>query len=191
MVDLTTLRCGRLAHLADSMPSARRPDSFVTGDGRSRKLGLSVRPESAAAARIPAVLRAPLTNSCGVAIGDAHHTLRLGLDELAVGTSTTAVHLTGQTATGHEQYPELASTCLATELSPELSRPRARAVLSEACLADLRPRALRAVPSAPTTLGQVPVPLWQTRKQGHGPAPYAALADYVARWLPDMTQPTR
>ena len=67
----------------------------------------------------------------------------------------------------------------------ELSGPAARAVLEKGCPADLHPRAFSPGTAVATTLGPVPVLLWQTGATTYRLLPRSSFADYVARWLLD------
>ena len=71
----------------------------------------------------------------------------------------------------------------------ELSGPCARAVLEKGCPADLHPRAFGPGTAISTSLGPVPLLLWQTGEQTYRLLPRSSYADYLAGWLVDaMTE---
>lgn len=70
-----------------------------------------------------------------------------------------------------------------------LTGPGARLVLEKGCPADLHPRVFAPGTAISTTLGPVPLFLWQTGDREYLLLPRASFADYTARWLLDaMTE---
>ncbi len=69
----------------------------------------------------------------------------------------------------------------------ELSGPSARPVLEKGCPADLHPRAFGSGKAISTSLGPVPLVLWQTGEQTYRLLPRSSYADYLARWLVDAS----
>lgn len=185
--DLNTLRRSPLAHLAERMASASRPDTVgLVEVPFTGMVGLRVDPDGPAATRVAAVLGAPLPASCGeVADGGAHQALWLGPDEWLVVTSTDAVALADQLAAALGQDPGLALDLSANRTVLELWGPKARNVLEKGCPVDLHPRSFGAGRAVSTTLARVPVLLWQTGAETYRLLPRASFADYVARWLLD------
>jgi sarcosine oxidase subunit gamma len=187
MADLTTLRRSPLAHLAERMASASRPDTVGLAEAPyTGMVGLRVDPAAPAAARVATVLGAPLPTSCGEVTGTgAHRALWLGPDEWLVTTTTDAVALTDQLAAAMGEDPGLALDLSANRTVLELSGPRARDVLEKGCPVDLHPRSFRADRAVSTTLARIPVLLWQTGEESYRLLPRSSFADYVARWLLD------
>jgi len=187
MADLTTLRRSPLAHLAERMASASRPDTVGLAEAPfTGMVGLRVDPAAPAAVRVAAVLGAPLPTSCGDVTGaGAHRALWLGPDEWLVVTSTDAVALADQLTTALGEDPGLALDLSANRTVLELSGPKARDVLEKGCPVDLHPRSFGAGQAVSTTLARIPVLLWQTGAESYGLLPRSSFADYVARWLLD------
>jgi sarcosine oxidase, subunit gamma len=186
MADLTTQRRSPLAHLTDRMASASRPDAVALAEAPyTGMVGLRVDPSAPPAARVAAVLGAPLPTVCGETTGAAHQALWLGPDEWLVVTTTDAVALADQLGAALGSDSGLALDLSANRTVLELSGPRAREVLEKGCPVDLHPRAFGPGRALQTTLGRVPVLLWQTGEESYRLLPRSSYADYVARWLLD------
>jgi sarcosine oxidase subunit gamma len=187
MADLTTLRRSPLAHLSDRMAQASRPDAVgVAETPYTGMVSLRVDPASPAAARVAAVLGAPLPAAVGeVTSSGAHQALWLGPDEWLVVTTTDALALSDQLAAAVGEDPGLALDVSANRTVLELTGPRARAVLEKGCPVDLHPRSFGPGSAVSTTLARVPVLLWQTGDTSYRLLPRTSFADYVARWLLD------
>jgi sarcosine oxidase subunit gamma len=191
MADLTTgltgMRRSPLAHLADQMASASQPGVVALAEtAYTPMVGLRVDPTAPAAARVAAVLGAPLPTACGEVTGAAsHQALWLGPDEWLVVTATDAVALADQLAATLGEEPGQALDLSANRTVLELSGPRAREVFEKGCPVDLHPRAFGPGRAVSTTLARVPVLLWQTGEENYRLLPRASFADYIARWLLD------
>jgi sarcosine oxidase subunit gamma len=193
MADLTTLRRSPLHHLSDRLRA-----SAVPGDRgvRLRELpflamvGIRVRPGSAAAARIARCLGAALPEACGaVTTSGPHPVLWLGPDEWLVVSSADPGPLTEALHEALGDDPGAVVDVSANRTTLELSGPSARAVLEKGCPVDLHPRSAGPGTAVATTLGRVPVLLWQTGEDAYRLLPRSSFADHVARWLLDaMTE---
>jgi sarcosine oxidase subunit gamma len=188
MADLTTLRRSPLDHLSDRLRTAAvtgtravsvREVPFLT------MVSVRVQPGSAAAARIGDFLGAPLPQTVGEV--SAAGALWLGPDEWLVvsGSGPTSVVAGLREALGTD--PGSVVDVSANRTTLELSGPSARAVLEKGCPVDLHPRSFRPGRAVATTLGPVPLVLWQTGEESYRLLPRSSFADYVARWLVDAT----
>lgn len=187
MADLTALRRSPLAHLTDAMARASRPEVVAVAEtAYAGMVSLRVDPSSPAAARVAAVLGAPLPEAAGEVTGTgANHALWLGPDEWLVVTGTDAVALADQLAAAVGEEPGLALDVSANRTVLELTGPQARAVLEKGCPVDLHPRSFGPGSAVSTTLARVPVLLWQTGGESYRLLPRSSFADYVARWVLD------
>jgi heterotetrameric sarcosine oxidase gamma subunit len=189
MADLTTLRRSPLHHLHD-----RLREAAVSGD---RGAGLrevpfltmvSVRatPGSAACGRVAEVLGAPLPESCGaVSISGPHAALWLGPDEWLVVSTAEAGPLSEALTEALGGDPGAVVDMSANRTTLELSGPSARLALEKGTPVDLHPRSFGPGQAVTTTLGPVPLLLWQTDAATYRLLPRSSFADYVARWLLD------
>ena len=66
-----------------------------------------------------------------------------------------------------------------------LEGPSARSVLEKGCPADLHPRVFQPGTAVSTTVGPVPLLLWQIEPLTYFLLPQASFAEYTARWLLD------
>jgi sarcosine oxidase subunit gamma len=149
-------------------------------------VSLRVDPVSPAAARVAAVLGAPLPTACGEVIGtDSHGALWLGPDEWLVVVSTDAVAMADQLTAAVGEEPGLVLDVSANRTVLALTGPRARDVLEKGCPVDLHPRSFGPGHAVSTTLARVPLLLWQTGEDTYRLLPRSSFADYVARWLLD------
>jgi sarcosine oxidase subunit gamma len=197
MTDISRLRRSPLAHLEDvlrecAVSGARgvtlREIPFLT------QLGLRAEPGSAAAAALEAAAGVALPAKVGQVTGAADGTavLWLGPDEyllIAPEGSDAAAQLTAAL----DGEPGAVVDLSANRTTLELTGPSARAVLEKGCPADLHPRVFGPGNAVATTLGLVPVLVWQTAEQNGSQTyrilPRASFADYTARWLVDaMTE---
>lgn len=187
MADLATLRRSPLAHLTDRMAAASRPGTVdLTERAHVGMVGLRVDHTVPAAVRVAAVLGTPLPVVCGAVTGAGpHHALWLGPDEWLVVTSTDAAPLADQLAAAVGTERGQALDLSANRSVLELAGPRAREVLEKGCPTDLHPRAFGPDRAVLTTLGRVPVLLWQTGEETYRLMPRSSFADYVSRWLLD------
>ena len=183
----TGLRRSPLAHLTDRLAAASDPSVVSLAEVPFvAMVSLRVNTGTPAAARIAAVLGAPLPTACGEVTGtDSHDALWLGPDEWLVTTSTDAVALADQLTAAVGEEPGVALDLSANRTVLELTGPQARAVLEKGCPVDLHPRAFGPGHAVSTTLARVPVLLWQTGEDTYRLFPRSSFADYVARWLLD------
>jgi len=187
MADLTTLRRSPLAHLADRMAEASRSDDVgLSETAYTGMVSVRVDPASPAAARVAGVLGTPLPAACGevTSAGD-HHVLWLGPDEWLVVTDAEPVGLADQLEAALGEEPGLVLDASANRTVLDLTGPQARAVLEKGCPVDLHPRAFGPGRAVATTLGRVPLLLWQTHDDTYRLLPRSSFADYVGRWLLD------
>ena len=185
MADLSMLRRGPLAYLADRLAAASDPSIVSLSEVPFVSMvSLRVNPVSPAAARVAAVLGDPLPTACGEVTGtDSQHALWLGPDEWLVVLATDAVAMADQLTAAVGEEPGLVLDVSANRTVLELAGPRARAVLEKGCPVDLHPRSFGPGHAVNTTLARVPVLLWQTDDETYRLLPRSSFADYVARWL--------
>jgi sarcosine oxidase subunit gamma len=176
-----------LAHLADRLAAASHPHVVSLSEVPFVSMvSLRVDPVSPAAARVAAVLGAPLPRACGEVTGtDSNHALWLGPDEWLVLVATDAVAMADQLTAALGEEPGLALDVSANRTVLELAGPSTRAVLEKGCPVDLHPRSFGPGNAVSTTLARVPVLLWQTGEDTYRLLPRSSFADYVARWLLD------
>ena len=190
MADLTTLRRSPLHHLNDRFDAQRiegergvglRELPFLT------MIGIRVAPGSPAFARLGERLGAPLPAVCGqVTSSDGHSALWLGPDEWLVVSSTAEPEaLTAALRDALAGDPGAVTDVSANRTTLELSGPSARAVLEKGCPVDLHPRSFGPGNAVATSLGPVPLLLWQTGETSYRLLPRSSFSDYVARWLLD------
>lgn len=206
LTDTARLRRSPLAHLDDVFRTAAVPGERGVGLREIPFLtmvGIRVRPGSAAAEAVAAAAGVPLPDGHGQVTGSAEGTsvVWLGPDEFLLvgphdvggppaggaGLSTDPVVPELVRALGDE--PGAVVDLSANRTTLELTGPSARAALEKGCHVDLHPRAFGPGTAVATTLGPVPVLLWQTAEQTYRILPRASFADYTARWLLDaMTE---
>lgn len=191
MADLTTLRRSPLHHLTDRLAAAAVPGERAV---RVREVpflamaSLRVSPGSPAAARIETVLGAPLPETCGtVAASGDHSALWLGPDEWLVVSAAEPGPLTAELTAALGADPGSVVDVSANRTTLELAGPAARETLEKGCPVDLHPRSFGPGSAVATTLGPVPLVLWQTGGTTYRLLPRSSFADYVARWLLDAT----
>jgi sarcosine oxidase subunit gamma len=200
MTDISQLRRSPLAHLEDVLREGTvagergvevREVPFLT------QVGLRAEPGSAAARALESAAGVPLPTKVGETTGDNNGSggiavLWLGPDEfllVAPEGSDAVAKLTA--ALGSE--PGAVVDLSANRTTLELSGPSARKVLETGCPADLHPRVFGRGTAVTTTIGLVPVLLWQTAEEGGSQTyrilPRASFADFAARWILDaMTE---
>ncbi|MFF3286067.1 sarcosine oxidase subunit gamma [Streptomyces sp. NPDC003023] len=185
-----TLRRSPLAHLPDRMNAA--------SSGAARRLtlcerpfitmvSLRVDPASPAARRISSVLGSPLPEHCGVTSGHGpHKALWLGPDEWLVVSRTDAPGLVAELTGALAAEPGSAVDVSANRTTLELGGQAARHVLEKGCPLDLHPRSFGPGQAVATTVGPVPVLLWQIDDEPvYRLLPRASFADHLARRLLD------
>ncbi|GAB7028721.1 sarcosine oxidase subunit gamma family protein [Streptomyces sp. NPDC021749] len=184
------LRTSPLAHL-----EARMRAASVTG-ARGVTLtewpfltmvNLRVDPASEAADRIAKTLGAPLPRRCGHTSASVPHTaVWLGPDEWLVLSQADAAAVTAELREALDGDPGSVVDVSANRTTLELSGPAARQVLEKGCPLDLHPRGFRPGQAISTTVGPVPVLLWQVDDTPtYRLFPRSSFADYLARWFID------
>ncbi|HEY8981287.1 MAG TPA: sarcosine oxidase subunit gamma family protein [Streptomyces sp.] len=182
-----------LAHLKEQMSAAT-----VTGPrGVSlaelpflTMVNVRVDPSSDAAARIEKTLGAPLPRRCGhTTTSGAHTATWAGPDEWLLVSDAEPATLTGEVKEALGADPGSVVDVSANRTTLELAGPSARAVLEKGCPLDLHPRVFAPGRAVSTTVGPVPVVLWQTGEEAYRLFPRSSFADYLGRWLIDaMTE---
>ncbi|MBO8195379.1 sarcosine oxidase subunit gamma [Streptomyces oryzae] len=188
------LRTSPLAHLEERMRAAAVTGArgvalselpFVT------MVNLRVGPASEAAGRIERALGAPLPQECGHTTASGSHTVVwLGPDEWLVLSRDAAPAVAADLREALGADPGSVVDVSANRTTLELSGPAARQVLEKGCPLDLHSRAFAPGRAVSTTVGPVPVLLWQVDGvPTYRLLPRSSFADYLARWLIDaMTE---
>jgi sarcosine oxidase, subunit gamma len=189
MAELTALRRSPLHHLHDRLrdggvPGERavalREVPFVA------MISLRAEPGSPAVARLGHRLGTALPDTCGrVTSTGEHSVLWLGPDEWLVVSETDGAELTARLRDALAGDRGSVVDVSANRTTLELSGPGAREALEKGCPVDLHPRSFGPGRAVATTLGRVPVLLWQTDETTYRLLPRSSFADYVARWLLD------
>ena len=191
MADLSTLRRSPLHALHGRFSAERVHGERAVALRELPFLGMvSVRvdPDSPAYTRIGERLGAALPTSCGqVTSSGRHSALWLGPDEWLVVSAADGGVLAAELDAALAGDPGSVVDVSANRTTLELSGPAARETLEKGCPADLDPRAFGPGTAVTTTLGPVPVLLWQTGPTTYRVLPRSSFADYVARWLLDAT----
>lgn len=186
MADLTALRESPLAHLTDRLRTGSGAAVAVAEWPFLTQVSLRVEPGSAAYDRIGAALGAALPATVGdTATAGAHTALWLGPDEWLVVSQGDADELVAALLEALGDQHGAVVDVSANRTVVELSGPAAREVLEKGCPVDLHPRAFAPGRAVTTTLGPVPLVLWQVRPDGYRLLPRSSFADYLARWLLD------
>ncbi|MEV8016995.1 sarcosine oxidase subunit gamma family protein [Streptomyces sp. NPDC086554] len=190
----TLLRRSPLAHLDERMRAATVTGArgvaltewpFIT------MLNLRVDPASEAAARIEQTLGTPLPRQCGHTTAAGAHTVAwLGPDEWLVFSQAESNVTYAELREALDGDPGSVVDVSANRTTLELTGPAARQVLEKGCPLDLHPRSFGPGRAVSTTVGPIPVLLWQVDGQADGAPTYrllprASFADYLARWLID------
>ncbi|GAA1085969.1 MULTISPECIES: sarcosine oxidase subunit gamma [Streptomyces violaceusniger group] len=182
------LRTSPLAHLADRMHAAAVTGARgVTLAERpfTTMVNLRLDPASEAAVRVEKTLGAPLPRECGHTTASGAHTVAwLGPDEWLVLSEGPIDTVELRQALAGD--PGSVVDVSANRTTLELTGPAARQVLEKGCRLDLHPRAFGPGRAASTTVGPVPVLLWQLDDTPtYRLLPRSSFADYLARWLID------
>jgi heterotetrameric sarcosine oxidase gamma subunit len=149
-------------------------------------VSLRVAPGSDAAVRIGEVLGAPLPDSVGQTTAAGPHTvLWLAPDEWLLVSQAEVSDVVPPLVESLGPARGAVVDVSANRTTLELSGPSARAVLEKGCPVDLHPRAFGPGRAVTTTLGPVPVLLWQSGPETYRLLPRSSFAEYVARWLLD------
>ncbi|MEU8874916.1 sarcosine oxidase subunit gamma family protein [Streptomyces javensis] len=156
---------------------AERP--FIT------MVNLRLDPASEAAVRVEKTLGAPLPRECGHTTASGAHTVAwLGPDEWLVLSEGPIDTVELRQALAGD--PGSVVDVSANRTTLELTGPAARQVLEKGCRLDLHPRAFGPGRAVSTTVGPVPVLLWQLdAAPTYRLLPRSSFADYLARWLID------
>jgi heterotetrameric sarcosine oxidase gamma subunit len=184
------LRTSPLAHLQERMRAATVTGArgvtltewpFIT------MVDLRVDPASEAADRIQKSLGAPLPRQCGhTTAAGPHRVAWLGPDEWLVISQADATAVAAELREALAGAPGSVVDVSANRTTLELSGPAARQVLDKGCPLDLHPRAFGPGQAVSTTVGPVPVLLWQVDDlPTYRLFPRSSFADYLARWLID------
>jgi sarcosine oxidase subunit gamma len=176
-----------LAQLADQMRAAGSRAVAVAELPFTTMVNLRVAPSSEAAQRIETTLGAPLPQQCGRTSTSGGHTIAwLGPDEWLVLSEADAPTLVAELRAALGPDPGSAVDVSANRTTLELGGPSARQVLEKGCPLDLHPRSFGPGQAISTTVGPVPVLLWQTNNAPtYRLLPRSSFADYLARWLID------
>ncbi|MGW5450060.1 sarcosine oxidase subunit gamma [Streptomyces asiaticus] len=188
------LRTSPLAHLADRMRAAAVTGArgvTLTERPFLSMVNLRLDPASEAAGRVEKTLGAPLPRECGDTTASGPHTaLWLGPDEWLVLSE--APIDTAELRQALAGDPGSVVDVSANRTTLELSGPAARQVLEKGCRLDLHPRAFGPGRAVSTTVGPVPVLLWQLDDAPtYRLLPRSSFADYLARWLIDAMREYR
>lgn len=189
MAELTALRRSPLEHLNDQLTHTRGRHVTVHELAFHSMTSIRVEPESAAYLRISEHIGAPLPVTCGqTAAGHGHTSFWLGPDEwLVVSNAPAPAHGTFDAlllgALGAN--PGAVVDVSANRTIVEIAGAKSREVLEKGCPADLHPTAFAPGNAVLTTLGHIPVLLWQLDAHVYRLLPRASFADYLARWLLD------
>src|SRR3954469_15218043 len=151
-------------------------------------VSIRVEPGSDAFVRLGTALGTALPLACGqVATAGGTSALWLGPDEWLVVAATAPGPLVAGLQDALAGDPGSVVDVSANRTTLELTGPAARSTLDKGCPADLHPRSFRPGTAVATTLGRVPVVLWQTGDTTYRVLPRSSFADHVARWLLDAT----
>ncbi|MEX3099470.1 MULTISPECIES: sarcosine oxidase subunit gamma [unclassified Streptomyces] len=182
-----------LAHLKEALSAAT-----VTGPrGVSltelpflTMVNVRVDPASEAAARIEKTLGAALPRECGRTTTSGPHTVTwAGPDEWLVISAPELSSLTADLKEALGTDPGSVVDLSANRTTLQLAGPSARAVLEKGCPLDLHPREFGAGRAVLTTVGPVPVLVWQVDDAPtYRLFPRASFADYLGRWLIDAME---
>ncbi|WP_100501801.1 sarcosine oxidase subunit gamma [Geodermatophilus chilensis] len=189
MADPTTLRRSPLHHLHDRLQAERVAGERGVALRELPFLGMvsiRVEPGSVASARLGERLGAALPEACGqVTSSGPHSALWLGPDEWLVVSEADPGALAADLRDALAGDRGAVVDVSANRTVLELSGPAAREALEKGCPVDLHPRSFGPGRAVATTLGPVPVLLWQTGGTTYRVLPRSSFADYVARWLLD------
>ncbi|MFI0512176.1 sarcosine oxidase subunit gamma [Streptomyces sp. WSLK1-5] len=184
------LRTSPLSHLEERMRAAAVTGArgvTLTELPFLTMVNVRVGPASEAADRLGRAVGAPLPRRCGDTGAHGHRTvLWLGPDEWLVLSRDDPGALTEGLRGALGGAPGSVVDVSANRTTLELSGPSAREVLEKGCPLDLHPRAFGPGRAVSTTVGPVPVLLWQTADTpAYRLLPRSSYADYLAQWLID------
>lgn len=186
MADTTALRHSPLEHLHSRFADASSADVAVREVAYTAMVSLRVDPWSPGAREVADVLGFAVPERCGEVSGTGgHRIIWLGPDEFLVVTSADPSLLADALGEALGARPGLAADVSANRTVIELNGPQARAVLAKGCPVDLHPRSFGPGKAVATTLGRVPLVLWQTGPDTYRLLPRASFADHTARWILD------
>lgn len=189
MAEPTALRESPLTHLKTELEATAGAAVSLAESAFRAMVSIRVEPGSPAYDRIGRVLGAPLPTGCGhTSAGDGRTALWLGPDEWLVvsdAAAPAADPLVAALAEALAGDPGAVVNVSANRTTLELSGPRAREVLEKGCPVDLHPSAYAPGRAVLTTLGPVPLVLWQVGATTYRLLPRSSFADYLARWLLD------
>lgn len=189
--DVQARRRNPLAHLEERMrrESVEGPRGVLLREWPFLTMvDVRAEPMSPVSRRIGECLGVDLPPAGRVSLSDARSVLWLGPDEWLVVSPEEPHALTRRLQAAVTDGPGCAIDVSANRTALELSGPSARAVLEKGCPVDLHPRSLGPGGSAVTTVGPVPVVLWQVGRSSYRLLPRSSFADYLARWLLDAMQ---
>lgn len=163
-------------------------------------VSLRAEPGGALYRRLGGALGLTLPTECGRTAGaqdgdaERHTALWLGPDEWLVVSTDDPDALTSTLQGLLGAAPGSVVDVSANRALVELSGPAARRVLEKGCPADLHRRAFEPGTAISTSLGPVPLLLWQTGEHTYRLLPRSSYAVYLARWLldamPEFAGPT-
>lgn len=188
--DIAALRVSPAQHLHERFAAAEvtgarnvrlREERFLT------MVGLRLDEASAARPRVARALGAELPAGCGqVGAGDAAAVLWLSPDEfLVVSETRSAEEIVDAVSAALDGTPGAVLDLSANRTTFRLEGASARAVLQKGCPLDLHPRVFGPGTAVVTTIGRVPILLWQVGEQSYRILPRASFADFLGRWLID------
>jgi len=182
-----------LAHLTQQMSAAAVAGPrgvFLAELPFLTMVNVRVPPSCEAAVRIEKTLGTPLPRQCGRTTASGAHTVTwAGPDEWLVVSTAEPAELTAELKEALGSDPGSVVDVSANRTTLELTGPSARAVLEKGCPLDLHPRVFTPGRAVSTTVGPVPVLLWQTGETAYRLFPRSSFADYLGRWLIDaMTE---
>jgi heterotetrameric sarcosine oxidase gamma subunit len=183
-----TLRRSPLAHLEERMRTASVTGAVsLTEWPFLTMVDVRVAPASAAANRLVKVLGSRLPRHSGDTTTSSPHTVVwLGPDEWLVLSQSDSTNLTAELQEALGGDPGSVVDVSANRTTLELRGRAARQVLEKGCPLDLHPRAFRPGKAVSTSVGPVPVLLWQCdASPAYRLLPRSSFADYLARWLLD------
>ncbi|NLU68383.1 sarcosine oxidase subunit gamma family protein [Streptomyces sp. HNM0574] len=184
------LRRSPLAHLHARMRAASVPGPHGVSLAEwpyITMVDVRADPGAEVARRLERVLGTALPRRCGETTGRGPHTVTwLGPDEWLVLSQADGPGLAAGLRAALDGGPGSVVDVSANRTTLELRGARAREVLEKGCPLDLHPRAFGPGRAVSTTVGPVPVLLWQTEDTpSYRLLPRASFADYLARWLID------
>lgn len=189
MAELTALRRSPLEHLNDPLDRTQGAQVTFNELAFHTMTSIRVQPGSPAYLRISENIGAPLPVACGqTAVVNGHTSFWLGPDEwLVVSNAPAPAHdplselLLGALGGNHGAVVDVSANFTIVEITGA----KARSVLEKGCPVDLHPTAFAPGHAVLTTVGHIPVLLWQVDAHTYRLFPRASFADYLTRWLLD------